>query len=88
MITRVVNHHPNSRIDGLLPWAYVASEQRLLHIGIVEARTYEGKLHMLVAINRTSKLAFVELHERVSRRTAADFLCRRIKAFLKRSTPC
>ena len=24
VITRIVNHHPNSRIDDLLPWAYVA----------------------------------------------------------------
>ena len=24
VITRLVNHHPNSRIDDLLPWAYVA----------------------------------------------------------------
>ena len=35
---------------------------------------------MLVAIDRTSKFAFVELHERVSRRTAADFLRRLIEA--------
>jgi hypothetical protein len=26
-----------------------------------------------VAINRTSKFSFVELHEKVARRTAADF---------------
>ena len=24
VLTRLVNHHPNSRIDDLLPWAYVA----------------------------------------------------------------
>ncbi len=24
VLTRLVNHHPNSRIDELLPWAYVA----------------------------------------------------------------
>ncbi|MGC1302523.1 MAG: transposase domain-containing protein, partial [Caulobacteraceae bacterium] len=23
-LTRLVNHHPNSRLDELLPWAYVA----------------------------------------------------------------
>src|SRR3954470_7009344 len=32
------------------------------HIDIAELRTAEGKLYMLVAIDRTSKLAFVELH--------------------------
>ena len=34
---------------------------------------------MLVAIDRTSKFAFVELHERVTRRIAADFLRRLIE---------
>ena len=35
---------------------------------------------MLVAIDRTSKFAFAELHERVSRRVAGDFLRRLIEA--------
>ena len=39
-------------------------------------RTEQGKLHLLVAIERTSKFAFVELHENVQRRTAGDFLRR------------
>ena len=50
------------------------------HIDIAEVRTEEGKLYMLVAIDRTSKLAFVELHEKVTRRGAADFLRRLIDA--------
>src|ERR1700752_944777 len=50
------------------------------HIDIAEVRTEQGKLHMFVAIDRTSKFAFVELHERVSRKTAADFLRRLIEA--------
>ena len=50
------------------------------HIDIAEVRTAEGKLPLLVAIDRTSKFAFVELHEKVTRRTAADFLHRLIKA--------
>lgn len=32
------------------------------HIDIAEVRTEQGKLHMFVAIDRTSKFAFVELH--------------------------
>ena len=44
------------------------------HIDIAELRTAEGKLHMFVAIDRTSKFAFVELHERATRRIASDFL--------------
>jgi transposase InsO family protein len=44
------------------------------HIDIAEVRTAQGKLYLLVAIDRTAKFAFVELHEKVARRTAADFL--------------
>ncbi len=44
------------------------------HIDIAEVRTEEGELYMFVAIDRTSKFAFVELHEKATRRIAADFL--------------
>ena len=44
------------------------------HIDIAEVRTAQGRLYLLVAIDRTSKFAFVELREKVARRTAADFL--------------
>jgi transposase InsO family protein len=44
------------------------------HIDLAEVRTEQGKLYLLVAIDRTSKFAFVELHERVTRRVAANFL--------------
>ena len=50
------------------------------HIDIAEVHTEQGKLYLLVGIDRTSKFAFVELHERVGRRTAADFLHALIKA--------
>jgi transposase InsO family protein len=50
------------------------------HIDLAEVRTEQGKLYMLVAIDRTSKFAFVELHEKVSRSTAADFLRRLVAA--------
>jgi transposase InsO family protein len=43
-------------------------------------RQSEGKLYLLVAIDRTSKFAFVELHEKVTRQTAGDFLRRLIEA--------
>ena len=38
------------------------------HIDIAEVRTEQGKLHMFVAIDRTSKFAFVELHEKATTR--------------------
>ncbi len=44
------------------------------HIDIAEVRTAQDKLYLLVAIDRISKFAFIELHEKVARRTAADFL--------------
>jgi Integrase core domain len=50
------------------------------HIDIPEVRTTQGKLYLIVAIDRTSKLAFVELQEKVARRTAGDFLRRLIAA--------
>ena len=50
------------------------------HIDIAEVRTAQGRLYLIVAIDRTSKFAFVELHEKVTRRTAADFLHRLTEA--------
>ena len=50
------------------------------HIDIAEVRTAQGRLYLIVAIDRTSKFAFVELHEKVTRRTAADFLRRLTEA--------
>jgi len=44
------------------------------HIDIAEVRTEQGKLYLLVAIDRTSKFAFVQLHEKATRRIAGDFL--------------
>ncbi|MFM2280622.1 MAG: hypothetical protein RLZZ444_2853 [Pseudomonadota bacterium] len=44
------------------------------HIDIAEVRTEQGKLHLFVAIDRTSKFAFVELHERATTRVSGDFL--------------
>lgn len=44
------------------------------HIDIAEVRSAQGKLHMFVAIDRTSKFVFVELHERATRRVAKEFL--------------
>src|SRR6202162_20325 len=50
------------------------------HIDIAEVRTEEGKLYLFVAIDRTSKFAFAELHEKANRLIATDFLKALIKA--------
>jgi len=50
------------------------------HIDIAEVRTEQGKLHMFVAIDRTSKFAFVELHEKATTAVSASFLRRLLEA--------
>jgi transposase-like protein len=44
------------------------------HIDIAEVQTAEGKLHLFVAIDRASKFAFVELHQKAGKMAAAAFL--------------
>ena len=44
------------------------------HIDIAEVRTEEGKLYLFVAVDRTSKFAFVQLHGQADRPTAVSFL--------------
>jgi transposase-like protein len=44
------------------------------HIDIAEVQTAEGKLRLFVAIDRTSKFAFVELQREAGKATAAQFL--------------
>jgi len=44
------------------------------HIDIAEVRTEEGKLYLYVAIDRTSKFAFVQLVDKANTVTAREFL--------------
>src|SRR3954462_10277416 len=44
------------------------------HIDIAEVHTEEGRLYLFVAIDRTSKFAFAELHANATRRVVGDFL--------------
>ncbi len=50
------------------------------HIDIAEVQTAEGKLHLFVAIDRTSKFAFVQLVESATRVTASAFLVELVRA--------
>ena len=45
------------------------------HIDIAQVSTEEGKLYLFVAIDRTSKFAFVRLVESAGKMEAAQFLC-------------
>ena len=50
------------------------------HIDIAEVRTAEGKLHMYVAIDRTSKFTVCQLVDKANRKTASAFLVAVIEA--------
>jgi hypothetical protein len=50
------------------------------HIDIAEVQTAEGRLRLFVAIDRTSKFAFVELHQEAGKMIAARFLSNLIAA--------
>ena len=49
------------------------------HIDIAEVSTEEGRLYLFVAIDRTSKFAYAELHTNQTRDTACRFLRQLIK---------
>jgi transposase InsO family protein len=51
-----------------------------VHVDIAQMRTAEGKLYMFVAIDRTSKFAFVRLEKKAGKMAAAQFLRDLIKA--------
>ena len=65
-------HRPEEEVQEL-PIGY-------FHIDIAEVQTAEGKLHLFVAIDRTSAFAFVRLEEKANRITASAFLVALIKA--------
>ena len=50
------------------------------HIDIAEVCTDQGKLYMFVAIDRTSKFAFIELHEKATTAVSGGFLRNLLKA--------
>jgi transposase InsO family protein len=50
------------------------------HIDIAEVQTEQGKRYLFVAIDRTSKFAFVQLVDRANRVTASAFLTALVKA--------
>ena len=51
-----------------------------LYVDFAEVYTEEGKRYLFVAIDRTSKVSFAELHPRATKMLAAEFLCRALAA--------
>ena len=47
-----------------------------LHVDFAEVQTEEGKQYLFIAIDRTSKLAFAELHPQATQAIAVEFLRR------------
>lgn len=82
---RCLQRHGISRlpeVDGNKPKRsrFKAYPLGYFHIDLAEVHTAEGRLYLLVAIDRTTKFAFVELHGRATRRVAGDFLRHLIEA--------
>src|SRR5215468_1043719 len=71
---------PKVQGDKPMKKAFKAYPIGYFHIDIAEVQTAEGKLYLFVAVDRTSKFAFTELHAKATTRIAADFLCALIKA--------
>ena len=44
------------------------------HVDIAEVQTEEGRIYLFVGIDRTSKIAYAELHTESTRATAKEFL--------------
>ena len=82
---RCLQRHDISRlpeVEGTTPVRrkFKAYPLGYFHIDIAEVHTAQGRLYLLVAIDRTTKFAFVELHEKATRSIAGDFLRALIKA--------
>ena len=64
---------PDAASEGKKRKKFKAYPIGYFHIDFAEVRTGEGKPHMFVAIDRASKFAFVELHERATQTVAKEF---------------
>jgi hypothetical protein len=74
---RCLQRHGIARLPDAAPPArgrFRAYPIGYFHVDIAEVHTEEGRLHLFVAVDRTSKWAYAELHERATRRVAAEFL--------------
>ncbi len=58
------------------------------HIDLAEVHTAEERLYLLVAIDRTTKFAFVELHEKATRGSQATSFAISLRPCITRCTRC
>jgi transposase-like protein len=76
-----ISRLPQIKEEGQQKKKFKAYPIGYLHIDIAEVSTAEGKLYMYVAIDRTSKFAYVELLERATRSTAKACLEKVLEVF-------
>ena len=69
-------------VDGDKPKRFKAYPLGNFHIDPAQVHTVEGRFYLFVAIDRTTKFAFVELHEKATRRGTGDILRHLIEAVL------
>jgi transposase InsO family protein len=69
-----VSRLPDTEGDKPAKKAFKAYPIGYFHIDIAEVQTAEGKLYLYVAIDRTSKFAFVQLAKKTGRTSASAFL--------------
>jgi transposase InsO family protein len=74
LVRHGISRLPPAEGGGTVGKRFKAYPLGYFHLDIAEVRTEQGKLHLFVAIDRTSKFAFARLHEKATRRVAADFL--------------
>jgi hypothetical protein len=82
-LRRCLQRHGISRlpeIDGDKPAKKKFTSYPIGFFDIAEVRAAEGKLHLFVAIDRTSKFAFAQLAKKADRAAASAFLIVVIKA--------
>jgi transposase InsO family protein len=79
---RLFQRHGISRLptaEGTRPRRkFKAYPMGYIHVDMAEVWTEQGRLYLFVAIDRVTKFAFAELHQRATRRVAAEFLRRLI----------
>ena len=76
---RCLQRHDISRLPDLKKDSEPKKKFRIysigfFHIDITELRTQQGKLHLFVAIDRTSKLVMAKLYDRATMKSAKEFL--------------
>jgi hypothetical protein len=69
-----INHLPEMTGDKPQKKKFKSYPIGYFHVDSAEVRTEEGKLQLFVAIDRTSKFAYAELHTEAKKMIAAQFL--------------